>query len=49
MKKKIGLPNLIKHIENSITSVGRLMKPKKSYEKDNGVIKHQPSWMYRNE
>lgn len=49
MKKKIDSPNLIKYIGNSIKSVGGLMKPKKSYEKHNGIIKHQPSWMYRNE
>ena len=49
MKKKIDSPNLIKYIGNSIKSVGGLMKPKKSYEKQNGIIKHQPSWMYRNE
>lgn len=49
MNKKNDSTKLIKYIRISIKSVGNLMKSKKSYEKDNGIIKHQPSWMYRNE
>lgn len=49
MNKSKKTPTIIKYIGNSIKRIGKSMNSKNPYERKNGIIKHQPSWMYRNE